>query len=263
MEIPRIVTTSWDDGDRLDLRVAETLYSRGISGTFYVPIQPYGGRPALTHPELRNLAAEGFEIGAHGFSHKHLWNLPAQELADEVNPCKPMLEDILGGEVRMFCYPRGRFDANVVRALKEAGYQGARTVQMLATGLQFDPFEMPTTLQAAPHTRFNYVKNIARAKKPARMQTWMSQARSVGNWVELGKKLFDSVLEQGGIWHLYGHSWEIDELGLWKDFENLADYVGSRKGVSYVPNWKLIPLTSTQTTRQLEEMRTHENHPCS
>src|SRR5690349_20306206 len=100
-----IVTTSWDDGDRRDLRLAELLRSRGIRGTFYIPITPYMGRPALSHAELRALSSEGFEIGAHGFSHKHLWRLSSEELVEEINPCKPILEDILGKEVRMFCYP--------------------------------------------------------------------------------------------------------------------------------------------------------------
>src|SRR6267378_4076842 len=98
MEKRRLVTTSWDDGDRADLRVGELLRSREVRGTFYVPITPYGARPALSHAELRALSSEGFEIGAHGFSHKLLWGLSQKELAREVGPCKPALEDIVGKE---------------------------------------------------------------------------------------------------------------------------------------------------------------------
>ena len=64
----RIVTTSWDDGDPQDLRVAELLDSRGLKGTFYVPIIGYDGRRILEPAELRSLASGGFEIGAHGVS---------------------------------------------------------------------------------------------------------------------------------------------------------------------------------------------------
>ena len=63
MEKRSFVTTSWDDGDRADLRLAELLRSREVVGTFYVPITPYQARPALGHGELRTLASEGFEIG--------------------------------------------------------------------------------------------------------------------------------------------------------------------------------------------------------
>lgn len=223
------------------------LRSRAIRGTFYVPITPYQSRPALSHAELRALSSEGFEIGAHGYSHKHLWRLPANELAEEITPCRPILEDILGAEVRMFCYPRGRYDANVVRALKKAGYYGARTVRMLATGFEFDPFEMPTTVQISPHRKSDYIKNVARgARKIEGLQVFLANMTRLGNWVELGKKLFDSVLENGGIWHLYGHSREIEELGMWKELEEILDHVGKRKGVMYVPNCELVPSFSGQ-----------------
>jgi hypothetical protein len=244
MEKLRIVTTSWDDGDRADLRLAEILRARGIGGTFYVPINPPKARPALSHAELRTLSSEGFEIGTHGFSHKPLWGLSAGELAKEVNPCKPILEDILGTEVRMFCYPNGRYDSNVIRTLRETGYWGARTVRMLATRLDFDPFEMPTTVQISPHPAYSYIKNVARARKMEGLQACFTHRTRLGNWLELGKTLFDSVMENGGIWHLYGHSREIEELDMWKDLEDILEYVGQRKGVMYVPNSEVIRLRS-------------------
>ena len=239
METPRIVTTSWDDGDLADLKVAELLRSRGIGGTFYVPITPYRERP-LERAELRALSSQGFEIGAHGFSHKLLWRLPAKELAGEVAPCKPILEDIVGTPVRMFCYPCGRYDSNVVGALKEAGYCGARTVRMLATRPDFDPFEMPTTVQIFPHPRSDYLRNVARARKLEGLQVYLTQRARLGNWLELGKRLFDDVLKNGGIWHLYGHSWEVDALDLWDDLGAILDHVCCRDGVTYLPNGEVL-----------------------
>lgn len=243
----RIVTTSWDDGDYADLKLAELLLSRGIRGTFYIPIH-YRETP-LGPSDLRSLTCEGFEIGAHGWSQKHLWHLKPEELAQEVQPCKRVLEDIIGREVQMFCYPRGRYDANVVQALQEAGYRGARTVRMLATTSSFNVFEMPTTLQVFPHVRFSYFKNAARARS---LETWRSclvQMPRLGSWLELGKRLFDAVLEKGGIWHLFGHSWEIESLGLWDDLREILDYVCGRDDVQYVPNCAL--LQSQQTIASL------------
>ncbi len=244
METPRIVTTSWDDGDRADLRLAEMLRSRDIKGTFYVPNTPYGARPSLSHADLRSLSSKGFEIGAHSVSHKLLWGLSAEQLAKEVSPCKPMLEDILGTEVRMFCYPCGRYDSNVIRTLKEAGYWGARTVRMLATRLEFKPFEMPTTVQIIPHRKLSYIKNVARARKMEGLRVFLAHMPTLDNWLELGKRLFDSVLQNGGMWHLYGHSHEIENLDLWEDLGEMLDYVSKREGVMYVPNCELIGLRS-------------------
>jgi peptidoglycan/xylan/chitin deacetylase (PgdA/CDA1 family) len=259
MENPRVVTTSWDDGDHADLKLAEFLRSSGVRGTFYVPIS-YQGRP-LDHCQLRNLVSEGFEIGAHGLSHKPLWRLSPAELVQEVGPCKAILEDIIGREVRMFCYPRGRYDACVVRALQEAGYRGARTVRMLATRPTFTPFEMPTTLQIFPHPSLTYLKNVARARRLESLQTCLLQMPRLGSWLELGKRLFDIVLENGGIWHLYGHSWEIERLGLWDDLCEILDYVGRREGVSYVPNCALVP--TPQPMASLTEKKIYEDFPRS
>lgn len=244
MNKPVIVTTSWDDGDYADLKLAQLLQSKGIRGTFYVPIN-YRERP-LDHSDLRALASAGFEIGAHGFSQKPLWGLQPQQLAQEVRPCKRILEDILGSQVEMFCYPRGRYDANVVRVLQEAGYRGARTVRMLATRPSFSPFEMPTTLQAFPHGPFTYLKNVARARSPESLQSLLVHVSRVRSWLELGKRLFDAVLANGGIWHLFGHSWEIEELGLWGDLCEVLDYVCRRDVVRYVPNCALLQLDHTE-----------------
>lgn len=235
---PRIVTTSWDDGDCADLKLADLLLSRGIRGTFYIPIN-YREQP-LGRSELRALASEGFEIGAHGRSQKHLRGLQPEELALEVRPCKEILEDILGSEVEIFCYPGGRYDANVVRALQEAGYRGARTVRMLATRPDFDPFEMPVTLQVFPHRRVTYFKNVVRARSLETLRSCLVQMPRLGSWLELGKKLFDVVLESGGIWHLFGHSWEIERFGLWGDLREILDYVCRRDGVTYAPNGALL-----------------------
>jgi peptidoglycan-N-acetylglucosamine deacetylase len=239
MEKTRIVTTSWDDGNCYDLKLAELLNCRGVRGTFYIPI--HYRKPALDHNQLKSLVSGGFEIGAHGFSHKPLWRLPPKVLAKEVGPCRPILEDVIGREVRMFCYPQGRYDANVVCALRDAGYWGARTVRMLATRPTVNPFEMPVTLQMYPHPWFTYLKNVARAHRLESLQMFLVERRRLQNWPALAKTLFDLVMENGGIWHLFGHSWEVDELGLWSDLVEILDYVSGRAGVSYVSNCALVP----------------------
>ncbi len=234
--ITRIVTTSWDDGDPADLKVASLLGARGLPGTFFIPMTGYRGRPTLLPADLRSLAAEGFEIGAHGVSHRTLYGLPQSEIEHEVRGSKGALEGILGSEVPMFCYPRGKYDQRVSEQLKAAGFRGARTTRMLSIETDFARFEMPTSLQVYPHTDWTYIKNIAKARKAGRLFGYLSRFRGTENWVALGKILFDRVMEDGGIWHLYGHSWEIEELGLWTGLAELLDYVRGREGIQYATN---------------------------
>ena len=47
------LTTSWDDGHPLDLRLADRLAARGFTGTFYVPRHNREGRPVLSAREVR------------------------------------------------------------------------------------------------------------------------------------------------------------------------------------------------------------------
>jgi peptidoglycan-N-acetylglucosamine deacetylase len=234
-----VVTTSWDDGDRADLRLADLLHLRGVPGTLYIPIEPYLGRPALTRKELRMLSDAGFEIGGHGVAHEHMPSLSRDQTLAVVRECKNRLETMVGQPLRMFCYPGGHFTRTTVRCLADAGYHGARTTRMLATRTGFERFEMPTTLQAYPHTGFTYLKNTVKAGRPARLLNY-TVGRS--GWVELGKRLFDRVRKDGGVWHLYGHSWELEDHSLWVGLAELMDYVSGHDEVLYLTNGDALAL---------------------
>src|SRR2546429_7373888 len=130
MQAPKIVTTSWDDGDPRDLKVAELLRARRIKGTFYIPLLGYDGLATLDPAGLRSLDSEGFEVGAHGLSHHTLPKFRGKELAREVNLPKRRLEDLLGRGVSMFAYPQRRYNAKVMLELKVGGHPGIRTTQV-------------------------------------------------------------------------------------------------------------------------------------
>jgi len=236
----RIVTTSWDDGDICDLRVAELLQARAMRGTFYVPIEPFNGNPALSHNDLRSLCSEGFEIGGHGVAHEIMSEISAQKANQVVRTCKDILEDTLGQQLRMFCYPRGRYTRHVVEALKSAGYEGARTVRLLATEIRCSPFDLPTSIQVYPHTRVEYLRNLGRARNFSGLYDYVTSLNLAAGWLGIGKKLFDRVLDQGGVWHMWGHSWEVDQLNLWDEMREMLDYVSGREDVLYLNNGDVL-----------------------
>jgi peptidoglycan/xylan/chitin deacetylase (PgdA/CDA1 family) len=241
--MPRIVTTSWDDGDPRDRKIAELLACRGISGTFYIPMSGYLKGPTLSRADIRALAADHFEIGAHSVSHKSLTRFAdRKEVRREVTVCKNELEQLIGKEVPMFCYPNGRYDGAIIREVQNAGYRGARTTRMLSVTTLFDPFEMPTTLQAYPHRSTSYIKDLGRARSASGLWRFTTELRDFRNWLDIGRRLFSQVLERGGIWHLYGHSWEIDEHQLWSELSQMLDHVAGREGVQYLTNSKALAL---------------------
>src|SRR4029077_8312115 len=95
----RIVTTSWDDGDVRDLRIAELLGSQGMRGTFYTPIEAFNGNPSLSKDHLRSLTKAGFEIGGHTIAHEILSQVPPEKTDYIVSTCKAALEDTTGQRV--------------------------------------------------------------------------------------------------------------------------------------------------------------------
>jgi len=248
-----LVTTSWDDGDCSDMRVAEALARHGLAGTFYLPVEPFRAGRELSLAQVRELTAGSFEIGGHTVSHRSLPELSAQDQQREISDCKRVWEERLGRAIESFCYPNGRFNGNTVRHVEQAGYRGARTTRMLRSSLQFSRFEMPTTLQAYPHPARAYLRNGLKGKNLSGLSQFaLSQfalnAWRARNWVELGKAWFDRALENGGVWHLYGHSWELDQLNLWGELEQLLSYIAQRLGVQYVTNAGVCRFTTDRVT---------------
>jgi peptidoglycan/xylan/chitin deacetylase (PgdA/CDA1 family) len=234
-----VVTTSWDDGDRFDLKLAELLASRGLRGTFYVPSGNMGTASVLAPSRWRELADAGFEVGAHTVTHPILTDIASDSLVREIAECKQVLEQMLGREVPSFAYPKGRTNSAIAMRLKRAGYRSARGLRMLSLSLEFPPFDMPVTVQAYPHRWMGYARNLLRRGAVATLAKSSIQIGRSKNWVQLGKTLFDRALRDGGAWHLVGHSWETEKIGGWDDLAEMLDYVAGREGIRYLTNGQL------------------------
>ncbi|MEJ7640411.1 MAG: hypothetical protein WKF75_21195 [Singulisphaera sp.] len=85
---------------------------------------------------------------------------------------------------------------------------------------------MPTTLQAHPHGLAGYARNIARRAAFSNLWLYILHGRSV-DWVELARSLLSEAHTRGGVFHLWGHSWELQEEGQWR---RLEDVQNSRAG---------------------------------
>jgi peptidoglycan/xylan/chitin deacetylase (PgdA/CDA1 family) len=76
---------------------------------------------------IAEMRAAGFAIGSHTRTHALLTNEEPERVADELTASRLDLEEALGGPVRHFAYPDGRYDASVVRAVLGSGYRTAYT----------------------------------------------------------------------------------------------------------------------------------------
>ena len=76
MAPPSYMTTSWDDGHPLDMRIAEMLAKHGLTGTFYAPRS--AETEVMPMAQLKELS-RSFEIGAHTLRHRVLTSATAAE----------------------------------------------------------------------------------------------------------------------------------------------------------------------------------------
>jgi peptidoglycan/xylan/chitin deacetylase (PgdA/CDA1 family) len=130
------------------------LASRGMTATLYATTGTVGGRstwlaplgaghlPMLSRQQLRDLADDGCEIGAHSVNHPQLDCLRRDEAQREVRDSKDELEQLLGRPVTTFAYPHGHHDRHVRQMVVDAGFTSATAVRNALSHHADDPFAL-------------------------------------------------------------------------------------------------------------------------
>jgi peptidoglycan/xylan/chitin deacetylase (PgdA/CDA1 family) len=218
------MTTSWDDGHPLDMRVAELLTKYGLAGTFYVPRAAQN--KTMTAAQIRELG-RAFEIGSHTVHHPVLTKMTEQAAWQEISESKFWLEDSTGSSCLLFCPPTGRYTSVHLDMIRNAGYIGMRTAELSSLALprmKARLLIMPTTVQAYPHGGAAFVKNAIKRFAFANLWRSVVHGRSK-DWPEFALSLLRLALAQGGVFHLWGHSWELQEADQWRRLEDALRFM--------------------------------------
>lgn len=223
-----IVTTSWDDGSMLDMKLTNLLEKYSIKGTFYIT-KSYVDNP-LGRNELIMLD-KVHELGAHTLNHVDLTKVSLLQAKGEIEGVKTYLEDIIGHETHMFCYPYGKHDENIKRIVRKSGFVAARTCTHGSFNLIRDPYEWQVTLHASNGSPLMTLK-IWRESRIS--------IRSLLDWEVRAKLLFDLALVKGGIYHLWGHSNELEEKEEWDKLDRVFSYISKRETVRYMTNGEIF-----------------------
>lgn len=199
------VEFSFDDGYKLDLKIARLLEKYGFRGTFYIPYtnRGYRGKGGLTNSEVVRLS-KNHDIGFHTYSHPVDMKLIGDDdhLRHEITAGKNLLEGWIGRPIKSFCYPRGKYNTHVTDLVKEAGFIEARTVDVGKITLAGeDMWRKPTTVHIHPLRR-----------EYGDLKWWAFAAmKLVAAW----------DLKDLGYFHLWGHANELEEYDTWEEFENV------------------------------------------
>jgi peptidoglycan/xylan/chitin deacetylase (PgdA/CDA1 family) len=234
------VTTSWDDGHVLDFAVANLLDRYGLPGTFYIAPRNRELPPAERLAD-RDISALGerFEIGGHTLRHRRLSTISDREAREEIVAGKEYLEECVGRALSAFCYPGGAYSPRHRTMVAESGFSLARTIERHRTEPPTELFDVATTFHAYRHLRDGAPAFAMADHRPRRAIEYFV------NWDLWAIDLFERVRSEGGVFHLWGHSWEISARADWKRLEKVLAHIAGRTDVTYIDNGSLAHLGRT------------------
>jgi peptidoglycan/xylan/chitin deacetylase (PgdA/CDA1 family) len=131
---------TFDDGfqSTVDNALPE-LAQRGLPATIFVVAGALGttpgwtdysdgsdpamSEPIITREQLRALPSDLIEVGSHSVTHPMFSMLSERQARTELVASRQALEEITGREVKLFSFPYGSANADLVSWCREAGYE--------------------------------------------------------------------------------------------------------------------------------------------
>ena len=116
--------------------------------------------------------------------------------------------------------------------LREAGFQAARTVELLSLERPHTSHGIgiiPTTVQVYSHAPLSYLRNIARRVSVRGFKNFLLSGMN-RLWPSLAERLLERAATEGGVFHLWGHSWEIEEKQQWDALDQVLGLLATYKG---------------------------------
>jgi peptidoglycan/xylan/chitin deacetylase (PgdA/CDA1 family) len=137
------VCITFDDGCETDLvAAAPVLGEFGFNATFYLTAG-FLGTPGYLHAsQVRDLDAQGFQIGCHSMTHPYLPDLTDPELKREIVDAKLQIEQIVGHAIEHFSCPGGRYDQRTLRMARHAGFATVANSEFYANSSSTSPYEL-------------------------------------------------------------------------------------------------------------------------
>jgi polysaccharide deacetylase family protein (PEP-CTERM system associated) len=202
--------------DRIPRRVAvgtrvilELLGQRGLRGTFFVL-----GWVAEREPELvREIAARGHEIAAHGYGHVLPMQLTSLEFREDVLRARKILEDLTGKPVVGYRAPSFSLNHDYLAILAECGYRYDSSSQPFTLHDRYARLDnLGTPLRPGVYSNNGRITELALpVERFGRLQVPISGGGYFRLYPgALFRRLVRRAIARDGHYIMYLHSWEFD-----------------------------------------------------
>lgn len=185
------VCITFDDGCESDLiAAAPVLRAAGFHATFYITAGFLGTPGYLNRDQLRQLDAQGFEIGCHSMTHPYLPDLPEPELKREIVDAKLEIEQILGHAIEHFSCPGGRYDGRTLEMARGAGFGSVANSRFRSNSAATSRYELGRVAMRRDMPREEFAATCQ--NRGLWMKRWRDRTRHTAQRL-LGNHLYDRL----------------------------------------------------------------------
>ena len=141
---PRGVVLTFDDGREDGYSVvAPLLRAHHMTATFYVNPSTIDTPHHFTWRELRDVRAQGDEVGCHGYQHLDLSQMDAAQQTFQIGKCIEMIAVHAPPRPTTYAYAAGRYDATTQGLMRKFGIVAAVTEHPGDVRPGVDPTQWP------------------------------------------------------------------------------------------------------------------------
>lgn len=120
----------------------------------------------LTFNQIVEMQDQSIDFGSHTLHHKELPMLDYDEVIKEISYSKMYLEKKLNTDIISFCYPRGKYNDNIISIVSEAGYDIAFTINPGRNKVGCNMLMLNRTEISGHDSIFDFKKKLSGAYDP-------------------------------------------------------------------------------------------------
>ena len=218
-----IVTFCWDDGAVEDVKLMELHKEYSLPGIFFVPTSNCEGRDTLSPKTIEESASDLISFGGHTEHHVYLTKIPINNVRQEIVSNKDYLEGIIGKSIPHFCLPGGKYNRDILDVVYKE-FQTARTADTMC--FSSEKTLIKPTFHMYMRGKLSLIYNGMRNNSADEMMMMFRNYRM--NYWDIINMLLDheSTNKEAEI-VIWGHSWEIEQYGLWNEVERVFKHIAN------------------------------------